>query len=143
MESEAADAASLAEDNKFKTSLRDAYLKMVQRSAEGDESATPKPTPSTTPDTGIKIPDTGTGLLTPLSSGLSLSAPKTELGKQADKAVFSQDNLKFRQGLDRAIGMAKSPQELQELKNAGAVAGISEDQFQKRMGFWNKKKTTR
>lgn len=54
----------------------------------------------------------------------------SELGKTAN----------FRQGLDRSIGMAKTSQEIDELRKVGQAAGISDEAFNKRVSFWNQQR---
>ena len=46
----------------------------------------------------------------------------------------------FRQGLDRAIGMAKTDAERGELGLAAKEAGISDEAFKRRTDWWNKKR---
>jgi len=46
----------------------------------------------------------------------------------------------FRQGLDRAIGMAKTDAERSELGLAAKEAGISDQAFKRRTDWWNKKR---
>jgi len=57
--------------------------------------------------------------------------PNTTLGQQADNAMRKDggDDVGFRQGLARAIGMAKTPEETNDLRRVGAQAGISQQQF--------------
>ena len=76
------------------------------------------------------------------SSGTGVTLLTTKLGEQANNAMSKQDPLTFRKGLDRALGVAKSPAEVGELKTAALASGVSEDQFQKRQDFWKKKNST-
>jgi hypothetical protein len=57
--------------------------------------------------------------------------PNTTLGIQASNAMRKDggDDVGFRHGLARAIGMAKTPEEMDELRNVGSKAGISQQQF--------------
>jgi hypothetical protein len=57
--------------------------------------------------------------------------PNTTLGQQADNAMRKDggDDVGFREGLARAIGMAKTPEETNDLRRVGAQAGISQQQF--------------
>jgi len=76
----------------------------------------------------------------PSATGVTLLT--TKLGEQANSAMSKQDPLTFRKGLDRALGMAKNPAEVGELKTAALASGVSEDQFQRRQDFWKKKNST-
>lgn len=69
---------------------------------------------------------------------LGTAIPKTQLGNQAFSALDQRggDDLSFRQGLDRAIGVAKSPAEMQDLENAANEAGISSEDFNRRKNWW-------
>jgi hypothetical protein len=57
--------------------------------------------------------------------------PNTTLGIQASNAMRKDggEDVGFRQGLARAIGMAKTPEEMGELRDVGSKAGISQQQF--------------
>jgi hypothetical protein len=68
--------------------------------------------------------------------------PQTELGSRSEQAMreMGGNTAGFRQGLDRAIGMAKTPEELAELGDIASQSGISEDQFKRRTEWWNKKR---
>jgi hypothetical protein len=57
--------------------------------------------------------------------------PNTELGIQAANAmrINGGDDEGFRQGLARAIGMAKTPEEVDELRGVALKSGISSQQF--------------
>lgn len=60
-----------------------------------------------------------------------------ELGKRGPEGG---NDLNFRQGLDRAIGMAKTDQERNELGMVAKEAGISDEAFKRRADWWNKKR---
>jgi len=67
--------------------------------------------------------------------------PRTELGQRANEVMAtrgSQDK-SFRQGLDRAIGMAKTDAEMGELSSVATQAGISPEAFKRRKNWWDKK----
>ena len=55
----------------------------------------------------------------------------TTLGTQADDARWHHggDDVGFRQGLARAIGMAKTPEETNDLRRVALKSGISQQQF--------------
>ena len=57
--------------------------------------------------------------------------PNTTLGQQADNAMRKDggDDAGFRQGLARAIWMAKTPEETNDLRRVGLQSGISQQQF--------------
>lgn len=72
-------------------------------------------------------------------------AAATPLGRRADQEFnsmtesgFPDQNrlIKFRQRLDRAIGMAKSPDEMTELQVTARKAGISDTAFKRRQNWW-------
>ena len=60
-----------------------------------------------------------------------------ELGRVGDEGG---KGLNFRQGLDRAVGMAKTDAERNELGLVAKEAGISDEAFKKRADWWNKKR---
>lgn len=85
----------------------------------------------------------GAAAATPLATSL----PTTDLGIMASQARREKggSDVGYRKGLDRAIGMAKSDQEVGELREQALASGITEDQFKKRMDYWdaqNKKKNS-
>jgi hypothetical protein len=70
-------------------------------------------------------------------------AATTERGAKLDlDKVATQDEseLKFRQGLDRALGMAKTEQEINELRQVGESAGIAPEAFKRRQEWWSKRR---
>ena len=69
--------------------------------------------------------------------------PTTKLGTRAYEELGSTmggKNVKFRQGLDRALGMAKTDAERNELGLVAKEAGISDEAFKRRTDWWNKKR---
>lgn len=73
------------------------------------------------------------------------TSPTTKLGTRAYEELGSLGreggkNVKFRQGLDRAIGMAKTDAERNELGLVAKEAGISDEAFKRRTDWWNKKR---
>jgi hypothetical protein len=158
--SDAADAQAADLDNQFKSTMIDAY-----RRISNPEPATPAGT--TTPESGIptllkrpedttppmlRRPDEVT-LPAPMGGGsatatpLATSLPTTDLGIMASQARRDKggSDVGYRKGLDRAIGMAKSSQEVGELREQALASGITEDQFKKRIDYWdaqNKKKNS-
>lgn len=60
-----------------------------------------------------------------------------ELGRVGDEGG---KGLKFRQGLDRAVGMAKTDAERDELGLVAKEAGIPDEAFKRRTDWWNKKR---
>lgn len=145
MDAEAIDTAAIAEENKFKRDMRDAYLNMARGGVNKPASATPTPTPTTTPDTGTKTPDTGIPMVGPPAPSDPLAVPESRLGRLAfgKKQSMGGGSTEFRQGLDRAIGMSGSEAETADLKKVALDSGITEEQFQKRLDFWNSKKKPR
>ena len=145
MDAEAADLAETEKENQFKSSMRDAYLNMASGGTREPESATSTPTSTTTPATGTTTPDTGIPMVGPPDSADPLAIPTSRLGKLAfgNKMSMGGSSAKFRQGLDRAIGMSGSAAETSDLKKVALDSGITEDQFQKRIDYWNSKKKTR
>lgn len=158
--SDAADAQAADLDNQFKSTMIDAY-----RRISNPEPATPAGT--TTPESGIptllKRPEDPTppllrrpdevklpapmGGVASAATPLATSLPTTDLGIMASQARREKggSDVGYRKGLDRAIGMAKSSQEVGELREQALASGITEDQFKKRMDYWdaqNKKKNS-
>lgn len=70
------------------------------------------------------------------------AAPTTGLGQRAYEVMGARggQDLSFRQGLDRAIGMAKNDTEMGELASAATEAGISPEAFKRRKNWWDKKR---
>jgi len=67
----------------------------------------------------------------------------TDLGASAMSAAeelrdspTEAKTLKFRQGLDRAISMTRTPEELQNLRVAAEEGGVSPEDFDKRSDWW-------
>lgn len=88
-------------------------------------SATPAPAPATE------------------SASVWNTMPTTKLGTRAYEELGSTmggKNVKFRQGLDRALGMAKTDAERNELGLVAKEAGISDEAFKRRTDWWNKKR---
>lgn len=67
--------------------------------------------------------------------------PATALGTRADQVMREKggSDVGFRQGLDRAIGAAKTPDEMNDLQRTALKSGITADQFKSRQNWWNKK----
>ncbi len=68
--------------------------------------------------------------------------PSTDLGTRADQVMREKGgaDVGFRQGLDRAIGKAKTPEEMNDLQRTALQSGITADQFKTRQNWWNKKR---
>lgn len=81
------------------------------------------------------------GRLTPTAEMAGSPAP-TALGQRAAQAMTEKggSDVGFRQGLDRAIGMAKTPEEMNDLQRVATQSGITADQFKNRQNWWNKKR---
>ena len=108
----------------------------------GNAGATPPAASPTT--TGVKssiAPTTTTPNATttappaPTASGLNKETGQysTTLGNQAYTAFGSQGNEEFRQGLNRAIKVAKTPQEINDLRDVASQSGISAGDFNARV----------
>lgn len=104
--------------------------------AMGDSAATPT---VGEPPSMLKRPEDSTDL----SLGTK-ALPQTGLGARSEQAMreMGGNTTGFRQGLDRAIGMAKTPQEMAELQDVAKQSGISEGAFKRRSEWWNKKRNT-
>lgn len=122
MDAEQADIAAAEEDNQRKIKMIEAFTSLANPA-----------TRTTTPET--KTPE---GV-----AGATSTLPTTTLGIRADQVMRERggSDTTFRQGLDRAIGMAKTDAERSELLKTAKDSGISEDAFRKRIDFWNKKNT--
>lgn len=74
------------------------------------------------------------------AGGKGVAAPSTELGRMAEKAAIQmgRDSLSFREGLNKAIGQAKTPQEIAELRRVAEDSGISDEAFSRQVDTWNK-----
>lgn len=79
---------------------------------------------------------------------------QTELGSFAQRALGryvtgaqpidrEDGNLLFRRGLDRALGQATTQQEIDELRRAGNQAGVTDEQFNRRSDWWNRRRPIR
>ena len=70
------------------------------------------------------------------------TTPKTQLGTRAFEELGRQggENTNFRQGLDRARGMAKTDAERSELQTAAKGAGITDEAFKRRSDWWSKRR---
>jgi hypothetical protein len=92
--------------------------------AMGDNTA--KPTVGEPPAMLKRPSDYGTLGLGTVRDGVGV-LPETGLGARAlqAKGTMGSDTLGFRQGLDRAIGMAKTPEEMAELGDIASQSGIT------------------
>ena len=83
----------------------------------------------------------GAGRGNPLADEPMQTGERTALGVRAfnamDNAFGGGANIGFRQGLDRAIGVAKTPQEMNDLRDAAQASGISTDAFNRRKNWWD------
>lgn len=95
------------------------------------------------------IDSPATGIASPLTAAPAQAT--TQLGGFAQRALGkyvtnaqpidrADGNAIFRQGLDRALGQARTPDEVNELRSAGTSAGISEDAFTRRSNWWDKRR---
>jgi len=102
--------------------------------ASGKTGASALPS-ATTPPTPLSAPATTTSAALPaLGMDTATGDYQSELGKQASKAyVASKDNNEFRQGLARAIDRAKTPQEINELRDVASKNGITTEAFNSRV----------
>lgn len=68
--------------------------------------------------------------------------PTTALGTRAYEELGRGDgkDVSFRKGLDRAVGVAKTDAERNELGLVAKEAGISDEAFKRRTDWWNKKR---
>jgi hypothetical protein len=91
----------------------------------------------------------GTKLTTPLGQRAAYARSAAQegsdvfdptLGSLAGGEDSEKKNLIFRQGLDRALGMAKTDVERNELGIVAKDAGISDEAFKRRTDWWNKKR---
>jgi hypothetical protein len=91
----------------------------------------------------------GTELTTPLGQRAAYARSAAQegspvfdptLGSLAGGDDPNKKNLIFRQGLDRALGMAKTDAERKELGIVAKDAGISDEAFKRRTDWWNKKR---
>lgn len=93
------------------------------REATAPAGGAPAPAPASTASTA------------PASTASAESAanmpPNTKLGIQADNArrLDGGSDIGFREGLARAIGMAKTPEEMDELRGVALKSNISPQQF--------------
>jgi len=89
---------------------------------------------------GIQLGEEVLGRETPAAP--RTAAPTTGLGQRAYEVMGARGgkDLGFRQGLDRAIGMAKTDTEMNELASAATEAGISPEAFKRRKNWWDKKR---
>ena len=62
----------------------------------------------------------------------------TDLGQRAQMEMERQGggSVRFRQGLDRAIGTAQTPEEMDDLNRVARMSGISDTAFNRRRNWW-------
>lgn len=82
---------------------------------------------------------------TPEDASVWNTMPTTKLGTRAYEEIGRRGDgggkdVGFRQGLDRALGMAKTDTERRELGLVAKEAGISDEAFKRRTDWWNKKR---
>jgi hypothetical protein len=113
---------------------------------EGRVGATGQQSPTGQEPTGVPGGATVTGkLMTTEQTGF-----KSDLANRAAQELYGGDlsvdmekrgsDINFRKGLDRSIGMAKTTKEIDELRQVGQAAGISDEAFNKRVSFWNQQR---
>jgi hypothetical protein len=113
---------------------------------EGRVGAAGQQSPTGQQPTGVPGGATVTGkLMTTEQTGF-----KSDLANRAAQELYGGDlsvdmekrgsDTNFRKGLDRSIGMAKTTKEIDELRQVGQAAGISDEAFNKRVSFWNQQR---
>lgn len=95
----------------------------------------------TSPTAPASAPASPIPMAGPPTAGADI-LPSTDLGVRADQVRRERggSDTSFRQGLDRAIGMAKTPEEMNDLQRIALKSNISPDQFKSRQEWWNKKR---
>lgn len=145
-------AIKMFEDQQKAQLEREQKLGQVTPTAGGQAGATPaaQMVAPVTSQAGIATvkpnePNQFTASFTPMQDSFAgggvMASPTTELGKMADEAKVNLgfDSKEFRLGLNKAIGQAKTPQEIAELRRVAKDSGISDEAFSRQVDQWNKK----
>jgi hypothetical protein len=128
-------AVRMFEETKKASDIADETMGTAPAAAAASGKTVASALPSaTTPPTPLPAPATTTSAALPaLGMDTAIGSYQTDLGNQAYSAAGEQDNNKFRQGLARAIDRAKTPQEINDLRDVAVQSGITTEAFNSRV----------